>query len=206
MNQQLSTLRLDGAAGSEVFIPTIMRWIIDAEQPFAGWLYRSEEIVRLITEERIKRPTSEIWLGRMSLTQLNGDPFGGFVGLTATSLQCCFAADVMALLSREPKERRVTRAIELREALSSWPPVAENTYYLSHLGISPEFRGRGLGRYVIDSFLQQGRAEGFKRFQLNVLAENEPAVRVYGSVGFVVEHEFLVGEGRFRYFCMVSEC
>jgi ribosomal protein S18 acetylase RimI-like enzyme len=203
---QLSTVRLDGSAGSEVFIPIIMHWIIDAEQPFAGWRYGSNEIVRVITEERIKRRTSEIWLGRVSLTMVNGDPFGGFVALTAAGLQRCFAADAMALLGREPTERRPLQAIELREEFSSWPPVAQNTYYLSHLGINPEFRGRGLGRYIVASFLEQGRAESFKRFQLNVFAENEPAVRLYTSVGFVVEREFLAGGGQFRYFCMVFEC
>lgn len=205
-NQQLSTQRLDATAGNEIFIPAIMSWIIEAGQPFAGWLYGSDEIVRITTAERIKRRTSEIWLGRTSLTLVNGDPFGGFVALTAADLQRCFAADAMALIGRESTGRSGMRAIELRKAFSSWPPVAQNTYYLSHLGISPEFRGRGLGRYVTDSFLRQGSAEGFNRFQLNVLAENEPAVRLYGSAGFVVEHEFIVGEGRYRYFCMVSEC
>jgi ribosomal protein S18 acetylase RimI-like enzyme len=207
MNQQLSIVRLDGGGRSGPYIPFILRWIISSQQqPVMRWLLGSEEAVRILTEEWLKRQTSQLWSGRASLTMINGEPFGGFIGLPAAVQQLCFRADMVALLSGVSIDRRAAYATKIREAYFTFPPLAPNAYVLSQLGIGPEFRGRGLGHYVIDSFLNQGRAEGFRQFQLNVLADNKPAVQLYASAGFVVEREFLAGAGQFQYFCMVSKC
>ena len=205
MTPQLSTLRLDGTPENEKFIPAIMCWMPSADQPFLTWLHGSEEAARAIIEERLRRQTSQAWLGRLSLALINSEPFGGFVGLSGAVQQRCFLADLVALLSGVDMERRVAFAKKIREAFSVFPPIPPDAYFLSRMGISPEYRGRGLGSYVVGSFLEQGRAEGFNHFQLHVFAENEPAVRLYRSSGFVVEREFLLGEGRFRYFRMVFE-
>ena len=71
------------------------------------------------------------------------------------------------------------------------------------MGLDPDFRGRGLGRSIVDAFLAQGQAEGFRDYQLNVFAENHPAVRLYRAAGFQVYSEFSVGAGQFRYYCMM---
>ena len=55
------------------------------------------------------------------------------------------------------------------------------------MGLVPEFRGRGLGRRLIDAALGQARERGFLRVELSVHADNAAAIALYEKVGFVTE-------------------
>lgn len=52
------------------------------------------------------------------------------------------------------------------------------------LGVQREFRGRGLGRYLLLWGIERLRSVGLEQIELGVEAENEQAVRLYRSVGF----------------------
>ena len=60
----------------------------------------------------------------------------------------------------------------------------------------PEFRGKGLIRYLLDEILQVGRDEAFTRAQIGYMLGNEPAIRAYEKVGFewVEDHRSRVFE------------
>jgi ribosomal protein S18 acetylase RimI-like enzyme len=53
-------------------------------------------------------------------------------------------------------------------------------------GIVPDFRGRGLAREMFDWALPGLREKGVERFVLEVMAENEPAIRAYEKTGFAI--------------------
>lgn len=55
------------------------------------------------------------------------------------------------------------------------------------MGIVDGYRGRGLGRRLIEAALEAARHEGFIRIELSVHADNAPAIRLYEKVGFVRE-------------------
>jgi len=55
------------------------------------------------------------------------------------------------------------------------------------MGLLPQWRGRGIGRRLIDVTLAAGWAHGFKRIELSVYANNAAALRLYRAVGFVAE-------------------
>jgi ribosomal protein S18 acetylase RimI-like enzyme len=55
------------------------------------------------------------------------------------------------------------------------------------MGVLSEYRGRGIGRALIDATLQAARAGGISRIELTVRVDNEPARRLYESFGFVTE-------------------
>jgi ribosomal protein S18 acetylase RimI-like enzyme len=55
--------------------------------------------------------------------------------------------------------------------------------YLSDFGVVPEFRRRGIGRRLMDSFLEEARRTGAPRLTLAADAAN-PAVRLYEGAGF----------------------
>lgn len=57
-------------------------------------------------------------------------------------------------------------------------------------GILPEHRGQGLAGRMFASALPELRRRGVKRFLLEVLQSNEPAVRVYRKAGFRVTRPF----------------
>ncbi len=57
---------------------------------------------------------------------------------------------------------------------------------IQNVGIVPEHRGLGLGRSLVQAALHGFRASGLIHISLEVTAANEPAVRLYQSLGFRV--------------------
>ena len=57
----------------------------------------------------------------------------------------------------------------------------------AELGISilKEYWGLGLGKALINACVQCAKDAGYKQLELNVVAENERAIALYKSVGFV---------------------
>ena len=55
------------------------------------------------------------------------------------------------------------------------------------MGLLPPFRGRGLGRQLIDRTLEAARAFGLTRVELTVRQDNDNAIRLYRKVGFITE-------------------
>ncbi|QDU20901.1 GNAT family N-acetyltransferase [Urbifossiella limnaea] len=55
---------------------------------------------------------------------------------------------------------------------------------VQNIGVLPELRGRGIGRALLLKALAGFAAVGVKRVFLEVTALNEPAVRMYRSIGF----------------------
>jgi RimJ/RimL family protein N-acetyltransferase len=55
------------------------------------------------------------------------------------------------------------------------------------MGLLPEWRGRGVGRRLLDATLAQARRSGFKRIELDVHADNPRAIALYEKAGFVRE-------------------
>ena len=57
---------------------------------------------------------------------------------------------------------------------------------IQNVGIVPEHRGLGLGRALVQAALSGFRASGLTHISLEVTAANQPAVRLYQSLGFRV--------------------
>ncbi|MEV6400856.1 GNAT family N-acetyltransferase [Streptomyces sp. NPDC051907] len=81
-------------------------------------------------------------------------------------------------------------------------PLASNRHVrqIQGLAVAESGRGRGLGRALLRSALQEARRQGAVRVTLRVLGHNKPARSLYESEGFAVEGvlpgEFLL-EGRY---------
>ena len=59
------------------------------------------------------------------------------------------------------------------------------TCRLAGMAIVPEARTQGVGRWLMDELVKQARARGDRQMVLEVIAENEPALKLYESLGFV---------------------
>jgi RimJ/RimL family protein N-acetyltransferase len=55
------------------------------------------------------------------------------------------------------------------------------------MGLLPAWRGRGIGRRLLEATLAQARRSGFKRIELDVHADNPRAIALYEKAGFVRE-------------------
>jgi GNAT superfamily N-acetyltransferase len=66
---------------------------------------------------------------------------------------------------------------------STWH--GEHGIYLEDLYVSPEQRGKGLGRALLAALAEECVANGYSRLEWVVLNWNEPAIAFYRSVGAV---------------------
>lgn len=65
------------------------------------------------------------------------------------------------------------------------------------LGVDPAHRRAGVGRALVEAGRELARQRGARKLSLRVLATNDPAQRLYRSLGFSVEgvlvDEFFLG-------------
>ena len=66
------------------------------------------------------------------------------------------------------------------------------TVYNSGTGIVPSCRRRGISRKMFDFILPILREDNIEQYLLEVISENEPAVRLYQSLGFETSRRLLV--------------
>jgi ribosomal protein S18 acetylase RimI-like enzyme len=59
-------------------------------------------------------------------------------------------------------------------------------------GIAPAFRGKGMGKLLVAPMIEEARKAGAATLQLEVLAQNTAAFKLYSSAGFIVTRQ-LVG-------------
>jgi ribosomal protein S18 acetylase RimI-like enzyme len=62
--------------------------------------------------------------------------------------------------------------------------IGDGGLRLARFAVAPGERGRGLGTALLRGLLDEARALGATRVELNVLADNEVAQRLYRSAGF----------------------
>ena len=55
------------------------------------------------------------------------------------------------------------------------------------MGLVAEYRGRGIGARLLRAALDTARRNGLERVELDVFESNEPAIRLYRRMGFIVE-------------------
>jgi len=62
------------------------------------------------------------------------------------------------------------------------PPIPEDVYYIAHLSILPEVRGRGLGTRLLMNAFDSAREQGYRQCQLDVASDNR-SVSFYRRMG-----------------------
>ena len=64
--------------------------------------------------------------------------------------------------------------------------------WIGGMGVIPSFRGRGIGRRIMEYLLERARRLGLRDIQLEVITRNKPAFQLYRSLGFEVRRRLLV--------------
>jgi ribosomal protein S18 acetylase RimI-like enzyme len=68
--------------------------------------------------------------------------------------------------------------------------VAPEVAHITQLCVAPAFRGRGLGRVLLQRSAEALVAAGFEAISLTVTEANDQAVRLYQRSGFTLRHRF----------------
>jgi ribosomal protein S18 acetylase RimI-like enzyme len=122
-----------------------------------------------------------------SVVELDGSVVGvgaGYSGATALPFTLAAARQIVGRYGILAGPAIILRGLRVERVVP--PPLARDLFYIGHLGIAPNLRGRGIGRQLTDYLLQQGRARGFKRVALDVSTANPRAQALYERIGFRV--------------------
>lgn len=104
-----------------------------------------------------------------------------------------------------PEDVLVAEAVEdVAGYVKLWPPTTltsnAHVQQIQGLAVHPGFRGRGVGRSLVEAAVAQARRRGAHKISLRVLATNVAAHSLYAACGFELEgalrREFLI-DGRY---------
>src|SRR5918999_673902 len=178
-------VRRDAAA----LVSAVLPLLHEAGNPYFDWFFGDPAAARSTLGAWMMRSSSEVALERIVVASSRDEVVGAFLALGGAELVHARQVDVLALVneaSRDPSARA-----ELVERIAAtkilFARVAPRDWYLSKVAVVDAHRARGLGRALVEEYLAAGLAAGFRRFRLDVSADNDQAVRIYRSLGFRVE-------------------
>lgn len=190
---------------SEQYTSEILTGIHEAGNPYYDWFFGGHDVARKILDRWMTRISSEVSINRVKLLLEGHQHAGGFIALTGKDLLTCRKSDMLALLKEMAPDLKFDLSGRFAAARALFPRVATDTYYLSKIWVTPDYRGKGLSRGILQEFLLSGRAEGLKLFQVDVFSENKTAIRLYQSFGFETTHKSSFTEANLEYLSMILE-
>lgn len=190
---------------TEPFIRAVLPLIHEAGNPYLDWFFGSHERTRVVLDRWLRRGSSEYSIDRVRALLDEGALAGAYVGLGGAELARCRKSDALAALRDAGLEGRTELGERLAERRGLFPPIGDDEFYLSNIGVAASRRGEGLGRVLLGEYLAEGKANGYTRFRLDVDATNAPALRLYESIGFRIVHAHSTGAGRLSYCSMVLD-
>lgn len=63
-----------------------------------------------------------------------------------------------------------------------WGVVGEGQ--INNVAVTKAYRGRGVGKLMLEELIKRGRGMGLEAFTLEVRISNEPAIALYHNLGF----------------------
>lgn len=76
--------------------------------------------------------------------------------------------------------------------------IRGNRGWCGPFGIVAEFRGQGLARTLAQALIARGTSLGLKSLTLEVMVQNERAIRTYSKAGFTMIRDVSILEGEFK--------
>jgi len=177
-------LTLSRVRDPERFVPAVLPWVHEAGNPYFDWFFGGADAARSVLRALMRSESSEVAIARACVLLEGRRAIGGFIALSGADLARARMTDTLGALKEVGVEERAGLAERIAAARDLFLPVEHDDFYLSKMGLVPERRGTGLGRVIVDEFLKCGAAAGFRRFALDVCADNLPAARLYRSAGF----------------------
>jgi ribosomal protein S18 acetylase RimI-like enzyme len=155
---------------------------------FAYWFGNEYETALKFFETRWRQERS-FFSFSLCKTALSGDTLLGIeLGYdlkTRTGLE----SSTSATGAREINPEVLPRLIEALSYIPYLlPPLPEDAYYIAHLSLLPEVRGRGLGTRLLMNAFDSARRQGYRQCQLDVASDNR-SVNLYRRLGMEIISE-----------------
>ncbi|MDR7415354.1 MAG: GNAT family N-acetyltransferase [Armatimonadota bacterium] len=132
--------------------------------------------------------------GRVFVAEMGGR----VVGTLTLVLESSSPAPLWPVLRRHLSFPRALWALVLLALMGSAAPEPD-TALIEAVAVLPQVRGRGVGRALMRRALEEARRAGKRRAALYVVEGNQPALRLYGSLGFRAERRVPLLAGRFLF-------
>jgi ribosomal protein S18 acetylase RimI-like enzyme len=187
------------------FAPSILPVLYESARAYLDWLFGGRDAALRVLARWLMRPSSEIALRRVTVLREGETPVGTFVALAGAELAACRKADAFGLLSEADGPARGALLERLRAVGDLFAPVGVDDWYLSKLGVVAAERRRGLGRHLLEAYVDCGKRAGCSRYRLDVDAGNTAAINLYESYGFSVLHDATSTPAGIRYLGMAME-
>ncbi len=97
-----------------------------------------------------------------------------------------FPQTILHILQRRPQALPQMVWSKLKPAHAEARP--DDSADLMYIFTIAEVRGRGVGRALIEAFIQAGKARGIPTITLSVETDNQSAIRLYDNLGFKLTH------------------
>jgi ribosomal-protein-alanine N-acetyltransferase len=108
------------------------------------------------------------------------------VAIERTSFTDPWSARAFAMETAEKAERSWSWVAELNGRVAgyivAWP--VEDEVHLANIAVAPQWRGRGIGRFLMEKLLERARRGKASWIALEVRFSNHWARRLYESLGF----------------------
>jgi hypothetical protein len=177
---------LAGDGQAERWVPEALPWVHEAGNPYYDWFFGGRERTLAVLGDWMRRPSSEVFVGRAVMLVEGRQRTGGFIALGGEELRQCRRADALAAMETAGRQGRGTLVARMRQTQELFGPVPADAFYLSKMGVVAAARREGRGGQIVHEYLSTGTALGFRRFCLDVCAGNAAAVRLYRAAGFRV--------------------
>jgi N-acetylglutamate synthase len=121
--------------------------------------------------------------------RLSDNWFADYVRLSAVNPER--AATMRAILAALPVTGAFIRVCRSGETLAIGLGVLERGWIgLYDIVTVPEHRRQGVGRQLLLHLLRWGKARGAENAYLQVMTNNDPALRLYGELGFHEQYQY----------------
>jgi N-acetylglutamate synthase len=166
-----------------VQVPTAARRLLDAELGERGWHAEGRVSVRVARLDSLRPPTADAPPVRIA-----GTPDDDWLALCRGGQG--LAAPLRGLLTRHDDAAFASVRLDGRTVAIGRGAVDDRWLGVTAVEVRPEYRRRGLASAVMAALWRWGTARGAQRSYLQVSADNDPAVALYGTLGYWGHHEY----------------
>ena len=168
---------------AEHHIDSIVPWVRAADRQFYDIFLRGNDVDDVL-RRWIGRRSSEISLRRTRLLICDDRIAGGYVAIAGAELAGCRQADLLALAREMGNGSYSDLRARMDDLSDLFASVEEHDFYLSKLGVLPDFEGRGLRSHLMDDCLRRAQQGGFGRVRVDVAEGDEV------NLGFFEGYQF----------------
>lgn len=160
----------------------VLPWVHEAGNPYFDWIFGGPDRASEVLAKWVRRRSSEVSMRRAVVALHDDRVVGGFIALDGAELARCRQADLMSLITQLGSDKALESRLTASQGL--FARVEPDDFYLSKIGVQPEFRGHGVAKELMRLYSESARQRGLPRLRLEVSATNTAAVRLYESLGF----------------------